>query len=780
MTLDIKTYRLLMDRLPDAFAYNEIIFDSNGKPKDFLILEANCSFQQIIGLPKEQLIGKKGSEVMPSGQNIQLHCLKAYEQALASQSGAKVEYYSQQQRCWYELTIFSVQPGYCAVIIRDITQGKQVAESLAQKSEGFKALFDNSSYAIVYYDSKGIIMNANKQFTELMKYELEEILGKSMEEIVNAHRNVTRFGFKEVLQGNKVYFVTTRYNKWGDAIDVIHQGVPFIINNEVIGGYTIYTDITKRKRAQLALKEKEARLQAITDSAHDAIIMMDWEGLVSFWNPGAVRIFGYTEEEALGQNLHQLICVPRYIDRFYKNFPLFQKTGKGLAIGTTIEIEGLRKDGTEIPVALSLSAIMIEEKWHSVGMIRDITEQRNAEKKILKYNLELKQRGQELELLYSRLETEINKARHIHERTLPQVLPKVEQITFSAHYQPAQKIGGDYYDVIKLEDKLITYVSDVTGHGIDGAMLSVFVKNTINSYLALCSCDKVTPQGILRFLNYSFQKENYPDDYFICIFLGVLDVKTREFSYVGMGFQDIPLVALPNGERLELVSQGIPITSAVPQELIEFNAGKATLTPGSTLIINTDGLTEQMVKGEQYGERLKEVFFANSHLPPQYILHSINEDFYLFNEKSLQGTDDITYIVMQIMDEDVAQYFYQLESNFQQLESFYQEVINIVPKGESTELFLTSLYELAANAIEHGNKFNRGKKLSIELFISAQYICATVEDEGEGFNWRHKVEQGIELDGHQERGRGIAMTYIYSTKLIYNHKGNKAFLIMSI
>ncbi|MEI8387981.1 MAG: PAS domain S-box protein, partial [Verrucomicrobiota bacterium] len=136
-------------------------------------------------------------------------------------------------------------------------------------------------------------------------------------------------------------------------------------------------------RAENAAREaSEFRMRAITDSAQDAILMMGPEGLISYWNPAAERIFGYTADEAIGQNLHALIVPARYHAAHQAAFPAFLKTGQGAAIGKTVEMEALRKDGKEISVQISLSSIQVAGDWHSVGILRDVTEHRMEEEEL--------------------------------------------------------------------------------------------------------------------------------------------------------------------------------------------------------------------------------------------------------------------------------------------------------------------------------------------------------------------------------------------------------------
>jgi len=133
----------------------------------------------------------------------------------------------------------------------------------------------------------------------------------------------------------------------------------------------------KKARADL-----ENILNAVATSARDAIIMMDSEGLIFFWNHSASVIFGYSPEEAIGKNLHFLLAPTRFHEGFLKAFPRFQVSGEGSAVGKTLELRALRKNGEEFPIELSLSAIYIRDSWHALGIIRDITARKQEEEEM--------------------------------------------------------------------------------------------------------------------------------------------------------------------------------------------------------------------------------------------------------------------------------------------------------------------------------------------------------------------------------------------------------------
>ncbi len=166
----------------------------------------------------------------------------------------------------------------------------------------------------------------------------------------------------------------------GNPVWVMTSKVPLRDNKgKIIGLVGIGHDITNRKQVEEALHENEAKMRAISDSAHDAILMLDPKGRISYWNTAAESIFGYLKSEAIGQNLHDLIAPKRYHKAHHAAFPAFVDIGQGSALGKTHEVGALRKDGTEIPVQLSLSSFQMDGEWYGVGIISDISERKNNE-----------------------------------------------------------------------------------------------------------------------------------------------------------------------------------------------------------------------------------------------------------------------------------------------------------------------------------------------------------------------------------------------------------------
>ncbi|MEK7437621.1 MAG: sensor domain-containing diguanylate cyclase [Pseudomonadota bacterium] len=144
----------------------------------------------------------------------------------------------------------------------------------------------------------------------------------------------------------------------------------------IVGAMHLMRDVFERHRLA------EERLRVIGAAAQDAIIMMDNGGRIAFWNEAAQRIFGYAEQEARGRKLHELIVPEPYRVDFETRLDLAGGAVPGNVVGKTLELAGLRKDGTEIVTEHSISGVSINRKWHTICIVRDITERKQFEERI--------------------------------------------------------------------------------------------------------------------------------------------------------------------------------------------------------------------------------------------------------------------------------------------------------------------------------------------------------------------------------------------------------------
>jgi len=135
----------------------------------------------------------------------------------------------------------------------------------------------------------------------------------------------------------------------------------------------------KVERVQHLLNESEDRFRSLVESATDAIIVANGRGIIISWNRSASMLFGYSNEEAIGQPL-TLLMPQRYREPHERGLVRMASTGKGRVIGSVVEVHGLKKDGTEFPIELSLATWRTTENTYYSGIIRDISERKKAER----------------------------------------------------------------------------------------------------------------------------------------------------------------------------------------------------------------------------------------------------------------------------------------------------------------------------------------------------------------------------------------------------------------
>ena len=135
---------------------------------------------------------------------------------------------------------------------------------------------------------------------------------------------------------------------------------------------------SNQERARMEIAKSEARFSTVAQSANDAIITADNDGVIIFWNRAAREMFGYAASEVMGQPL-TILMPGRHRDDHLAGLARYKSTGHAAVIGTTVELAGLRKDGAEFPTELSLASWSNEEGRFFSGIIRDITRRRQAE-----------------------------------------------------------------------------------------------------------------------------------------------------------------------------------------------------------------------------------------------------------------------------------------------------------------------------------------------------------------------------------------------------------------
>ena len=259
---------------------------------------------------------------------------------------------------------------------RSTTRRRHEEDAVQEIQERYEALFNRTLFGVYVHDFEGRFLDANAAALNLLGYNKNEIRNLNFSSLLDEGQMDRAFNVLAEIKRTGSQKETTIYRlrrKNGGHIwveteaSVIYKaGKPFAVQG-------IARDITDRMRMEESLRENEEMFRGISASAQDAIIVVDNDGKISYWNDAAVRMFGYTREEAVGQSA-KIIIPEEYSAAFTRGFAAFRRTGKGPQVEETRELTARRKDGIRFPVELSLGGAKIKDKWNAIGIVRDITE----------------------------------------------------------------------------------------------------------------------------------------------------------------------------------------------------------------------------------------------------------------------------------------------------------------------------------------------------------------------------------------------------------------------
>ena len=155
--------------------------------------------------------------------------------------------------------------------------------------------------------------------------------------------------------------------------------IPIFIDNESEGHLWRYTDVTRRIQTQKLLEQSEERSRLIMNASLNAIITIDSNGIIIFWNSPAETIFGWEKEEVLGRVLSEIIIPHRYIEAHNRGMKHYIKTGDGPVLNQHFEITAINRNGNEFPIEISIIPIKQNGETFFCSFIQDISERKKAE-----------------------------------------------------------------------------------------------------------------------------------------------------------------------------------------------------------------------------------------------------------------------------------------------------------------------------------------------------------------------------------------------------------------
>jgi PAS domain S-box-containing protein len=292
---------------------------------------------------------------------------------------------------------------------------KDTSKPILDSNAWLEDLFDEAHDLIQIVQLDGSLLYVNKMWSKLLGYSKEEIQGQSLFTFI-AEEDRTRYQkYRNQIISGAVIDAPIVFNlqaKSGHTISV--EG---IVNVKLADGKPIYTrgifrDITLRLQNEEQLRllnqelhEREQNMEQLLLNAPDAVIVIDQNSRIIFWNPKAETLFGWKAEEVMNQSLSSTIVPHQHREAHDKGMQRFLATGVAHVLNKTIEITALNKDGHEFYIALTISATQQRDKTAFIAFIRDITKQKHNQ-------LELERKTKQLEQSNASLEDFAHAASH--------------------------------------------------------------------------------------------------------------------------------------------------------------------------------------------------------------------------------------------------------------------------------------------------------------------------------------------------------------------------------
>jgi PAS domain S-box-containing protein len=268
---------------------------------------------------------------------------------------------------------------------------------LLRNEESYRLLVNSvTDYALYMLDPAGRITTWNSGAEKIEGCGANEAIGKHISRLFPNDPSARR-RYDEMLRFAEEH---GRYEE--DGLRTRPDGSRFFVNvvitavrddaGRLKGFAKIARDVTERKHSIEALQRSELKTRAIIETALDAVVVMDANGIIQEWNPAAERMFAFKRDEVLGKKMADVI-IPPYLRAVQQNsMARYLAEGKSVVLGQRYETVARRADGTEFPVEVAVTELPSEGPRLFTGFISDITERKRGEEDLKRFNQDLEQR----------------------------------------------------------------------------------------------------------------------------------------------------------------------------------------------------------------------------------------------------------------------------------------------------------------------------------------------------------------------------------------------------
>jgi PAS domain S-box-containing protein len=500
-------------------------------------------------------------------------------------------------------------------------------------------------------------------------------------------------------------------------------------------------------RSQIELRRQKEYFEALVLNSPVAIAIMDLDEKVVSWNPAAERLFGYSQEQAVGRRIDYLVAGTQ---KMHAEVLEYTRQVSGNRRVDTVTRRS-RKDGTLVEVELLAVPVSVgEDQVGTYAMYHDISELKRAEEEVRQLNKDLEKRvAERTEQLKSamakqqqeaqereRIEQELRVARLIQQTFLPKSAPELGSYQIAAYYRPAREVGGDFYDFLELEDgRLGLVVGDASGKGIPAAMV---MANTRSVLRTVAQGGDIAPGQVLEEAN-EILYPDIPPNMFVTCFYGVLDPSSNTFTYANAG-HDLPYLHR-NGDAEELRARGMPL-GLMPG--MSYEEREVVVDAGESVLFYSDGLVEAHdPQGEMFGFPRLRALVAEHDEEEHSLVDFLLEELYSFVAEGWEQEDDITLVTLGKIGGTLTaptsgarRMISELSmpsepgNERQATEEVARAVSGLGLPQRTLERLKTAVAEATMNAMEHGNRYDPDVPVKIQVWLLEESLLVRIIDRG--------------------------------------------------
>lgn len=353
----------------------------------------NEGFTRLTGYTLEDISGKKPGHVL-RGEETDWETVESIKENLDAGLGFRTELVNYRKdgcKYWVALEVQPILDSEGRLvkwigISRDITERRTAEDNLAREKAFLQRLIESIPDIVFSKNKHREYTGCNRAFEEFAGKKEAEILGRRSEDIFDYRVALYSRDLDSQVLDTGLEVRTEEWVKYPDGSSRLLDTTrtPFFSESgELLGVIGISRDITRRDEFQKILRDSETRLRTIVETAVDAIIVCDDHGIIETFNPAAQQIFDYSAEEAVGKSIH--IIIPEWFrEEHDQKIRHFRESNRDSLDTRQMETQGSRKDGTLMPIELSISVMRVDGKLKFAAILRDVTQRKLAEEELLK------------------------------------------------------------------------------------------------------------------------------------------------------------------------------------------------------------------------------------------------------------------------------------------------------------------------------------------------------------------------------------------------------------